>query len=69
MAFPKGINDANGLNKKFGSAIAEDEQSNKVPSGGKKIGPIKGRITTSKSSVSSLNKGVSTCRDDSYSDD
>lgn len=58
MAFPKGNDNQGGLNKTYGNSIAADERSNKGPSGSSKtIGNIEGRLTFSKSSVSSLNTG------------
>jgi hypothetical protein len=63
MGFPKDKADSNGINKKFGNTIPADERSNKGPTAGTKtIGVIKGRLTMSKSSVSSLNTGVCTYR-------
>lgn len=68
MAFPKDKADSNGINKKFGNTIPADERSNKGPTTGTKtVGVIKGRLTMSKSSVSSLNTGVCTYRDDGKS--
>lgn len=55
--------DKNGLDPKVGQA-GEDPKSNEKGSTPKKIGTISGRITTSKSNISDLNKGVSTCRGD-----
>jgi hypothetical protein len=61
MAFNKGNTPANGLNYMSGNACPEDPQSNKGPtSGSKRIGVVKGRLTFSKQSVSSLNKGQET---------
>lgn len=65
MGFPKDISDKNGLNKKFGNAVAADENSNvNWQKGGDKINTIGGRLKFGKSNVSSLNTGVGGCRDD-----
>jgi len=63
MAFPKSQNSSNGMSNKFGNAIGEDERSNKGPtSSSKTIGVIKGRLSYSKSNISSLDQGVKTAR-------
>lgn len=65
MGFPKTKGDANGLDEKMGSTVAEDEKSNvNWQRGGQKIGNNAGRLKFGKSSVSDLNKGVGGCRDD-----
>lgn len=62
MGFPSNKNDRNNINKGFGNPTPEDEKSNAKGKQEKVIGAIKGRITTSKSSVKSLNTGVKTSR-------
>lgn len=58
MGFPKAKGDANGLDKKMGSTVAQDENSNINWQGtNKKIGNVNGRLTFGKSKVSDLNKG------------
>lgn len=59
MAFAKQKSDSNGLNKKFGSTIAADENSNiNWQKSSQRIGTINGRVKFGKQSISSLNKGV-----------
>lgn len=48
--------DSNGLSKD-GYILPEDSKSNKLGPTPKRIAPIKGRLTFSKSSVASLNQG------------
>lgn len=66
MSFPSDKSDSDNKTKKFGNTLPADEKSNKGPaSESKTIGVIKGRYTFGKQSITSLNDGVSTCRDDS----
>lgn len=59
MAFPKKLNNAQGLDKTFGNPIGVDERSNKGPSSSSKtIGITEGRYKFSKSSVAGLDQGV-----------
>jgi hypothetical protein len=66
MAFPKTpVAGVNGLSQAAGNAIAEDEKSNiNWQKSSQRIGTTNGRVKFGKQSISSLNKGVGTCRDD-----
>ncbi len=58
MGFPTGKADSNGKDKKFGNPVPADENSNKGPgSSSTTVGLIKGRLSFSKQSITSLNTG------------
>lgn len=65
MGFPKAKADAAGLDPKVGATNPEDDKSNvNWQTGGRRIGNKSGRLKFGKSSVSGLNTGEPTCRDD-----